>query len=51
MAYHYRLIRGPRSRSLLQGLQQNNWVGAVIFGGMFLDFTARRGNAVGVKLD
>jgi len=43
MAYHYRLIRGRDREACFKGLQPEQLVGAVIFGGMFLDFTARRG--------
>lgn len=43
MAYHYRLIRGRGREDCFKAFNQNNWAGASIFGGMFLDFAARRG--------
>jgi 4-hydroxybenzoate polyprenyltransferase len=43
MAYHYRLIRGRDRDACFKAFNHNNWVGAVIFGGMFADFAMRRG--------
>jgi len=44
MAYHYRLIRGRDRDACFKAFNHNNWVGAVIFAGMFADFAMRRGN-------
>ena len=43
MGYHYRLIRDRDQDSCFKAFNQNNWVGAVIFAGMFADFAARAG--------
>jgi len=43
MAYHYRLIRGRDRDACFKAFNQNNWVGAVIFAGMFADFAMTRG--------
>jgi 4-hydroxybenzoate polyprenyltransferase len=43
MAYHYLLIRGRDRDACFKAFNQNNWVGAVIFGGIFADFATRRG--------
>jgi 4-hydroxybenzoate polyprenyltransferase len=43
MAYHYRLIRGRGREDCFRAFNQNNWVGAAIFAGIFVDFAARRG--------
>jgi 4-hydroxybenzoate polyprenyltransferase len=42
-AYHYRLIRGRDRDACFKAFNHNNWVGAVIFAGMFADFAMRRG--------
>jgi 4-hydroxybenzoate polyprenyltransferase len=44
MAYHYRLIRSRDRDACFKAFNHNNWVGAVIFAGMFADFAMRRGN-------
>jgi len=43
MGYHYRLIRSRDRDSCFKAFNQNNWVGAAIFAGMFADFAARAG--------
>jgi 4-hydroxybenzoate polyprenyltransferase len=43
MAYHYRLIRGRDRDACFRAFNHNNWVGAVIFAGMFADFAMKRG--------
>ncbi len=43
MIYHYRLIRGRDRDACFMAFNHNNWVGAVIFAGMFTDFAVRRG--------
>jgi|SRR5580765_7728245 4-hydroxybenzoate polyprenyltransferase len=43
MAYHYRLIRGRGRDDCFKAFNHNNWVGAVIFAGLFADFAVRRG--------
>ncbi len=43
MAYHYRLIRGRDREPCFKAFNHNNWVGAVIFAGMFADFAIRYG--------
>ena len=43
MAYHYRLIRGRDRDACFKAFNQNNWVGAVIFVGLFADFAMSRG--------
>jgi 4-hydroxybenzoate polyprenyltransferase len=43
MAYHHRLIRGRDRDACFKAFNHNNWVGAVIFAGMFADFAMRRG--------
>jgi 4-hydroxybenzoate polyprenyltransferase len=43
VGYHYRLIRGRDREACFRAFNQNNWVGAVIFAGMFADFAVRRG--------
>jgi len=37
------LIRDRDRDSCFKAFNQNNWVGAVIFAGMFADFAARAG--------
>jgi 4-hydroxybenzoate polyprenyltransferase len=43
MTYHYRLIRSRARESCFKAFNQNNWVGAIIFAGIFADFAIRRG--------
>jgi 4-hydroxybenzoate polyprenyltransferase len=43
MGYHYRLIRGRDRDGCFKAFNQNNWVGAAIFFGMFADFAVQRG--------
>jgi len=43
MAYHYRLIRGRDRDACFKAFNQNNWVGAAVFVGLFADFAMRRG--------
>jgi 4-hydroxybenzoate polyprenyltransferase len=43
MVYHYRLIRDRRREACFKAFNQNNWVGAIIFIGLFADFAMRRG--------
>jgi 4-hydroxybenzoate polyprenyltransferase len=43
MGYHYRLIRGRDRDACFKAFNQNNWVGAAIFVGMFADFAVQRG--------
>jgi len=43
MAYHYRLIRGRDRDDCFKAFNQNNWVGAAVFVGLFADFAMRRG--------
>src|SRR5712691_4079421 len=43
MTHHYRLIRGRDREACFKVFNQNNWVGAIIFGGIFVDFAIRRG--------
>ncbi|HET7199816.1 MAG TPA: 4-hydroxybenzoate octaprenyltransferase [Burkholderiales bacterium] len=43
MAYHYRLIRVRDREACLKAFNQNNWVGAVVFAGIFADLAMRRG--------
>jgi 4-hydroxybenzoate polyprenyltransferase len=43
MAYHYRLVRGRDRDACFKAFNHNNWVGAVIFAGMYTDFAVRRG--------
>jgi 4-hydroxybenzoate polyprenyltransferase len=43
MAYHYRLIRGRDRDACFKAFNHNNWVGALIFAGIFADFAMRRG--------
>jgi 4-hydroxybenzoate polyprenyltransferase len=43
MAYHYRLIRARDRDACFKAFNNNNWVGAVIFAGIFADFAMRRG--------
>jgi 4-hydroxybenzoate polyprenyltransferase len=43
MAYHYRLIRGRGRDGCFLAFNQNNWVGAAVFVGIFVDFAARQG--------
>jgi len=43
MGYHYRLIRGRDREGCFRAFNQNNWVGAAVFAGMFADFAVRRG--------
>jgi len=43
MGYHYRLIRSRDRDGCFKAFNQNNWVGAAIFAGMFADFAARVG--------
>jgi 4-hydroxybenzoate polyprenyltransferase len=42
-AYHYRLIRSRDRAGCFKAFNQNNWVGAAIFAGLFVDFALRRG--------
>jgi 4-hydroxybenzoate polyprenyltransferase len=41
MLYHYRLIRTRDRDACFAAFNQNNWVGAAIFAGIFADFTMR----------
>jgi len=41
--YHYRLIRGRDRAACFKAFNHNNWVGAMIFSGVFADFAIRRG--------
>jgi len=41
--YHYRLIRSRDRAGCFKAFNHNNWVGAVIFGGILADFVVRRG--------
>ena len=43
MAHHYRLIRGRDREACFKAFNHNNWVGAIIFSGIFADFAIRRG--------
>ncbi len=43
MVYHYRLIRGRGREDCFKAFKHNNWVGAVIFAGIFADFAIRQG--------
>jgi 4-hydroxybenzoate polyprenyltransferase len=43
MAHHYRLIRGRDRDACFRAFNQNNWVGAAIFAGIFVDFSVRYG--------
>jgi len=43
MVHHYRLIKGRDREGCFAAFNQNNWVGAAIFAGMFIDFASRRG--------
>lgn len=41
MLYHYRLIRTRDRDACFKAFNHNNWVGAAIFAGIFVDFAAR----------
>jgi 4-hydroxybenzoate polyprenyltransferase len=41
MLYHYRLIRTRERDACFKAFNQNNWVGAAVFAGIFADFAAR----------
>jgi 4-hydroxybenzoate polyprenyltransferase len=43
MAYHHRLIRGRGREGCFKAFNHNNWVGGVVFAGLFADFAIRRG--------
>jgi len=43
MAYHYRLIRTRDRDACFKAFNNNNWVGALIFAGIFAGFAIRRG--------
>jgi 4-hydroxybenzoate polyprenyltransferase len=43
MAFHFRLIRGRDRDACFRAFNQNNWVGAMVFTGIFIDFAVRRG--------
>jgi 4-hydroxybenzoate polyprenyltransferase len=43
MTHHYRLIRGRDREACFKAFNQNNWVGAIIFVGIFVDLAIRRG--------
>ena len=42
MAYHYQLIKMREPAQCFKAFLHNNWVGAVIFGGIALDFLLRK---------
>src|SRR5438094_537713 len=41
--YHYRLIRSRDREACFKAFNQNNWVGAIVFAGIFADLAMRRG--------
>jgi len=41
MLYHYRLIRTHDRDACFKAFNQNNWVGAAVFAGIFADYAAR----------
>jgi 4-hydroxybenzoate polyprenyltransferase len=43
MSHHYRLIRRRDREACFKAFSQNNWIGAIIFVGIFADFAMRRG--------
>ncbi|MGC2047313.1 MAG: 4-hydroxybenzoate octaprenyltransferase, partial [Gallionella sp.] len=43
MGYHYRLIRGRGREECFRAFKHNNWVGGIIFAGIFADFATRHG--------
>jgi 4-hydroxybenzoate polyprenyltransferase len=43
MTYHYRLIRGRAREACFRAFNHNNWVGAIVFVGIFSEFATRRG--------
>jgi len=43
MTHHYRLIRGRDREACFKAFNQNNWIGAIFFVGIFADFEIRRG--------
>ena len=42
MMYHWRLIRSRERDACFKAFNHNNWVGAAIFAGIFVDFAMRR---------
>jgi len=43
MTHHYRLIRGRDREACFKAFNQNNWIGAIFFVGIFADFAIGRG--------
>jgi len=43
MTHHYRLIRGRDREACFKAFNQNNWIGAIFFVGIFADFATGRG--------
>jgi 4-hydroxybenzoate polyprenyltransferase len=41
MLHHYRLVRTRDRDACFKAFNQNNWVGAVVFAGIFADFATK----------